>query len=251
VYEFFLIDGQKMSSRMGNVYLVRDLLRIAEPEVVRFLYVKKPLVQRDIAVKRISKVVSEFDEIERLAHVGKGERAQDAKVYYWYVVGEPEGSVPYRLPYDLATYITRFYEPRVALERLEGSGLVPKDLTNADVERALDRLRRASNWNKMFARGAETWAGGTHEVTDQRLFRSFRALREKLAEADLGGDEIQELLYQAAREAGVSSSEFFREAYKLFLGQEHGPRLGNFLATLDKGLVLSRLDSVRLASANR
>jgi len=251
VYEFFLIDGQKMSSRMGNVYLIRDLLKIAEPEVIRFLYVKKPLVQRDIAVKKMSAVVSEFDEIERLAYVGHGERAQDAKVYYRYVLGEPKGSQPYRLPYDLATYVTRFYEPRIALERLEGSGLMPRDLSNADRKRALERLTEASNWNKMFARSPEVESSKIHEVDDPRILEGFRALQEELTRTHLGGDQLQELLYKAARSAGVPSSEFFKEAYELFIGQDSGPRLGNFLATLDRDYVLTRLRSVKLKPANR
>lgn len=250
VYEFFLIDGEKMSSRRGNVYLIRDLLNIAEPEVVRFMYVKKPLVQRDIAVRKISALVSEFDEIERLAHEGKGERAEDARAYYWYIAGEPKQHLPYRLPYDLAAYITGFYSPDVALERLERAGLLPQNLSEEDRERAAYRLSRARNWNAMFAQDRGADIRKIHEISDPRIAESLRLVRQEYASADLSGDELQELLYRAARENGVPPSELFKEGYRLFLGKESGPRLGSFLATLDKDHVLTRLDSVRLKPAN-
>jgi lysyl-tRNA synthetase class 1 len=250
VYEFFLIDGEKMSSRGGNVYLIRDLLRIAEPEVVRYLYVKKPLVQRDIAIKKIYTLVSEFDEMERLAITGKGERAEDARAYYWYVVGEPRGPLPYRLPYDLAMYITRFYSPEVALERLRKSGFVPQELSKEDEARAVGRLSKAKNWNSLFGESYEDDATKTHEVADQRIVESFNLVRREYATSELSGDELQELLYRTARQVGLPPSELFKEGYRLFLGSDSGPRLGDFLATLDKDYVLARLDSVRFKAAN-
>jgi len=250
VYEFFLIDGQKMSSREGNVYLIRDLLKIAEPEVVRYLYVKKPLVQRDIAVMKIYSLVSEFDEMERLAITGKGERAEDAKTYYWYVVGTPGEPPPYRLPYDLAMYVTRFYSPEVALERLKRSGLVPQELSKEDEARAVSRLSRAKNWNSMFGESRKDDATRTHEVADQKVVESFSLVRREYATSELSGDELQELLYRTARQVDLPPSELFREGYRLFLGKESGPRLGNFLTTLDKDYVLARLDSIRLKPAN-
>jgi len=250
VYEFFLIDGQKMSSREGNVYLIRDLLKIAEPEVVRYLYVKKPLVQRDIAVMKIYSLVSEFDEMERLAITGKGEKAEDAKTYYWYVVGTPREPPPYRLPYDLAMYVTRFYSPEVALERLRRSGLVPQELSKEDEARAVSRLSRAKNWNSMFGESRKDDATRTHEVADQKVVESFSLVRREYATSELSGDELQELLYRTARQVDLPPSELFREGYRLFLGKESGPRLGNFLTTLDKDYVLARLDSIRLKPAN-
>jgi len=250
VYEFFLIDGEKMSSRSGNVYLIRDLLRITEPEVVRYLYVKKPLVQRDIAVKKIYTLVSEFDEMERLAITGKGEKAEDAKAYYWYVVGEPTEPPPYRLPYDLAMYITRFYSPEIALERLRKSGLVPQELSKEDEAGAVGRLSEAKNWNSAFGEGRAEDANRAYEVTDRRVVESFGLVRQEYATSELNGDELQELIYRTARQVGLQPNELFKEAYRLFLGKDSGPRLGYFLVTLDKDYVLARLDSVRLRSAN-
>jgi len=250
VYEFFLIDGQKMSSRFGNVYLVRDLLEITEPEVVRYLYVKKPLVQRDIAVKKVSATVSEFDEIERLAYFDKGERADEARVYYWYVVGEPKGHPPYRLPYDVATYVTRFYAPDVALSRLERSGLIPSDLPKRDKRIVLDRLSRAKKWNASFGEIWEAERETELRVDGRKTLEALRSVREGYASADMTGDELQALFYKAARDAGIPPSELFRAGYRLFLGRDSGPRLGNFLATLDKDYVLRRIGSAKLKSAN-
>ena len=53
MYEFFLVNGEKMSASKGNVYIVQDLLKVMEPEAFMFFYAKRPEKQRDLELKRI------------------------------------------------------------------------------------------------------------------------------------------------------------------------------------------------------
>jgi lysyl-tRNA synthetase class 1 len=248
VYEFFLVDGEKMSSRLGNVYTIQDLLKIVEPEVVRYMYVKKPLVQRDIAVKEVYKLVDEFDEIERLAYEGRGERAEEAKNYYWYCVGELKDRRPYRLPYRLAATIVQFYPPEVALERLTKSGIVPDNLSDEERQKTLTRLKLAKQWVEEFSdrklRIAE--ANKEHYVKDEKIMHAFNYVYETYKNKEMNGEELQALFYEAARKFELNPSEFFKQGYLIFLGEEHGPRLGNFLASLDKDYVLKVMANIKL-----
>jgi lysyl-tRNA synthetase class 1 len=65
-YEYFLIDGRKMATRHGNIVTLSLLLEILEPEVIRYLYTKKPEKQRNIDLSRTDRLVDEFDRAERV-----------------------------------------------------------------------------------------------------------------------------------------------------------------------------------------
>jgi len=65
VYEFFLVDGQKMSASVGNVYIVQDILKIIEPEVFLYYYTKKPGKQRNMSLKNINLLTDEFEVLEK------------------------------------------------------------------------------------------------------------------------------------------------------------------------------------------
>lgn len=248
VYEFFLVDSEKMSSRRGNVYTIQDLLKIVEPEVVRYMYVKKPLVQRDITVKEVYRLVDEFDEIERLAHEGAGERAEEARNYYWYCVGELKNKKPYRLPYRLAATIVQFYPPEIALERLMRGGIVPSGLGEEEVRKTTTRLKLAKQWIEEFSDKKLMIADINKEyyIGDEKIAQAFNYVYETYKNKDMSGDELQALLYETARKFKLNPSEFFKQGYLIFLGEEHGPRLGNFLASLDKEYVLKVMSKIKL-----
>jgi lysyl-tRNA synthetase class 1 len=55
------------------------------------------------------------------------------------------------------------------------------------------------------------------------------------------GDDLQEFIYNTAKEKGVPLGNVFSTAYRLFLGKDTGPRLGPFLASLDRDFVIKRL----------
>jgi len=251
VYEFFLVDGEKMASRLGNVYTISDMLKLVEPEVVRYMYVKKPLVQRDIAVKNVDRLVLEFDEIERLAFEEKGERADEAKIYYSYCGNLEAEKPPIRIPYQLAASMVQFYQPRVALERLVMGGLVSPSLTDQEKASAIKRLVLASNWVRMFPeRRTKPIEDGEILEESPQVVKAFAKLRDEYSREEPEGERLQALLYKVAKEYGIAPSEFFKVGYRLFLGSESGPRLGNFLATLDKDVVFRKLGQVKERKAN-
>jgi lysyl-tRNA synthetase class 1 len=60
------------------------------------------------------------------------------------------------------------------------------------------------------------------------------------------GEEIQNAIYKIGRESGYENlRDFFRDLYKILLGQTDGPRLGSFIALFGinntKDLILSKM----------
>ena len=53
--------------------------------------------------------------------------------------------------------------------------------------------------------------------------------------------EIHELVYAVAKEQGLDSKKFFQAIYLAFLGDRQGPKVGWFLASLERDFVKTRL----------
>jgi len=54
-------------------------------------------------------------------------------------------------------------------------------------------------------------------------------------------DELNGVIFDAAKKRGIPSKDYFKTLYNLFIGKDRGPRLANFLASLDKEFVVKRL----------
>jgi lysyl-tRNA synthetase class 1 len=148
-----------------------------------------------------------------------------------------------RLPYTFAAVLGMFDDPglREAVARREGH--VTDDTPEWAIEDALDRVGRAREWA---------------ERTDNEY--NYTVLRTELPETDFDpateagldeladfvaeghdGEAIQGEIYETAKRHDVPLGEFFGAGYQLFLGQKQGPKLGPFLAALDREFVIERL----------
>jgi len=58
---------------------------------------------------------------------------------------------------------------------------------------------------------------------------------------DKSAAEIHDLVYVVAKEMDLDSKKFFQAIYLTFLGDRQGPKVGWFLASLDRDFVRSRL----------
>ncbi|MCS7138956.1 MAG: lysine--tRNA ligase, partial [Crenarchaeota archaeon] len=148
VYEFFLVDGEKMSSRKGNAYILQDLLKVLEPEVVKYLYTKRPMMQRNIDLKNLHLLVEEFDRFEESFF---NKSSEEAERIYPVLMGNVPHKKPLRISYLLASYLVQFYPIEEAYNSLVRAGLISEDFSEYDRNRILLRLRLARNWLSKFA----------------------------------------------------------------------------------------------------
>jgi len=104
-YEYFLINGRKMATRHGNVITLSLLREILEPEVIRYLYTKKPEKQRNIDLSHIDKLVDEFDWAEKVYFGFKKARNEKEEIklkrsyelaMLYEIPSEPKKKISYR-----------------------------------------------------------------------------------------------------------------------------------------------------------
>lgn len=246
VYEFFLVDGKKMSSRLGNVLIVQDVLEVLEPEVFCFFYTKRPLKARDFDLRNLS-LVQEFERAERIyfgLERGKdGKKEQQLKIAYqlsWCDRELPK-RLPLRIPYRHAAVIAQSVANlEQAIEVLRKTGHLGAEFDRSEV---LMKLKLAKNWVERYG-PEELRIKVLEEMPSIELSEAQRkALRAvaALLKQEISVEELHSKLYEIARQHGLSSKEFFEAAYQLLLGKSSGPRLALLLACLDKQFLADRL----------
>ena len=243
-YEWFTLDGAPFSSSAGHVVMAQDVLEFLEPEVLRYFFTKDPSKARDFSIERADQLVDEFDEFERgyfEESVTGHETTREANTAYPAIV-DSVSEQPIRLPYTFAAVLgmTDDATLREAMARREGH--LPENASDRAIERALERVEYA-----------RTWAERTDNAYNYRLAAECPAVEfdsdieaalddlASVVEREASGEEIQSEIFETAREHDISPGDLFTAGYRLFFGTEQGPKLGPFLAELDREFVVKRL----------
>jgi len=149
-YEYFLIDKKKMATRYGNVIPISNLRKVLEPEVIRFIYTKRPNKQRNLELSRILNYVNEFDWAEKIYFGLKKARneKEETKIkknYEYAYLKNPPSKFPNRLSYWTIAHIIQTFPKERWKE------IVKRRINNGDICYSMKRLALVENWLKNFA----------------------------------------------------------------------------------------------------
>ncbi|RZH69574.1 lysine--tRNA ligase [Natrinema altunense] len=245
VYEWFTLDGEPFSSSEGNVILVSDVLELLEPDVLRYFFAKDPAKARDFSIERLDQLVDEFDRLEA-TYFGEIDASEDEQAFadrvYPFVVEEPR-EARIRLPYTFAAVLGMTDDPDLREEIARREGHIPDDAPEWAVEGALERVEQARNWARRTGNEFDYELKRT-EIPAHDFDAGTEAALADLAdfiEAGHDPEEIQGEIYEAAKRHDVDTGDFFAAGYRLFFDEEQGPKLGPFLAKVDRAFVVGRL----------
>ncbi|WP_254531794.1 lysine--tRNA ligase [Natrinema gelatinilyticum] len=245
VYEWFTLEGEPFSSSEGNVILVSDVLELLEPNVLRYFFAKDPSKARDFSIERLDQLVDEFDRFEAI-YFGEVEASEDeiafAERVYPFVVEDPREE-RIRLPYTFAAVLGMTDDPDLREEIARREGHIPDDAPGWAVEGALDRVEQARNWARRTENEFDYELKRT-EIPAHEFDANTETALEELADFIEEGhepDEIQGEIYETAKRHDVGVGDFFGAGYRLFFDDEQGPKLGPFLAKVDREFVVARL----------
>nr|WP_276282208.1 lysine--tRNA ligase [Halorussus sp. DT72] len=158
-------------------------------------------------------------------------------------LADDEFSGRVRLPYTFAAVLGMTDDPdlRESIARREGH--VPDDAPEWVTEFALSRVERAREWARRTGNEFD-YELKRAEMPDVDVDADTEAALDELADfvADHDDpDEIQGEIYETAKRHDIDIGDFFSVGYRLFFDDEQGPKLGPFLAKLDREFVLTRL----------
>ncbi|MFH0972040.1 MAG: lysine--tRNA ligase [Candidatus Micrarchaeota archaeon] len=247
VYEFFTLNGGKMSASKGNVHIVQDMLKLMEPEAFIFFYVKRPEKQRDLDLSRIWALEDEFDAAERV-HFGKEQertenREENTKRMYELAVENKPAEYSRRISYSFGASLAQLFSESQSIAILRRLGHIASD---EEVKLAKQRLLLCRHWANAYA-PPETKVHILNVTEANIQFSKFaqnqkNALKEFgnffAAEADL--DKQQGEIKGICERNNLSIQEFFKSAYLIFIGKERGPKLLPFLEVQGRDFVVAR-----------
>ncbi len=246
VYEFFLVNSAKMSTRHGNVYITQDMVDIMEPEAFLYFYSLNPMKQKNLEVKNINFLVDNFDRVERIYYgevepVDAEEKETADRVYPMLHIGSRR---KVRIPYTFAAMVSVSNNEEHILRTLKKTGHLPADATKEQEQDALVRVRKAGYWAHHY--GPEEYNIAIKEkleVPEDITEPEKEALRE-MADYVLAKhteEETQFEIFEMAKRRGIKPGKLFKTAYMLLLGKPRGPKLGPFVLALDTDFVVKRL----------
>lgn len=234
VYEWIALKGQgDMSSSKGNVLAADELLKVAPPEVLRYVVLKnRP--PRSIQFDPGMPFLRLVDEVDDASAAGVDSRALE--------LSRAAGFTPVGVPFHhlvLVAQIAGFDVDR-AMALLERGGYGPLD------RRAVaERMAMARHWLERFAPD-EARVEVPEEIPDavRDLDPAQRAFLSRFAEAlpALGSaDAIQNAIRDLANEeGGPGAKRGFEAVYTALIGRGRGPRAGSFIEILGPEKVAER-----------
>ena len=80
--------------------------------------------------------------------------------------------------------------------------------------------------------------------TTKRLEKTYHIAEFLKDNQKVGEEEIHNQLYEIAKASGIEPKDFFRSAYRFFIGKERGPKLANLILTAGKEKVLDVLSCI-------
>jgi lysyl-tRNA synthetase class 1 len=231
VYEWIHLKGVgAMHSSTGIVVTIQEMLDVVPPEVLRYLIIRnKPEkhIEFDPGLPLLS-LVDEYDQ-----------RKGDIRAIE---LSNIRGSGPFEIPF-------RHMVTAVQIARGDEDGLFTAlKRSGYDVisrrEEILGRARNVQTWLDKYAPAyvkfqvQETLPAAINNLTPVER-RGLGLLAEQID--DKTAAEIHELVYAVAKEQSLDSKKFFQAIYLTFLGDRQGPKVGWFLASLDRDFVKARL----------
>ncbi len=251
MYDFISIKGAggKISSSLGNVITLKEVLEIYEPEIVRYLFAgTRPNAEFAISFDvDVIKIYEDFDKCERI-YYGKGEvsekeRIKQKRIYELSSVDIPAKSIPYQPSFRHLTTIAQICEGNIGKAKEHYSSELK---TERDHKRFETRFACVMNWLEKYAPEemkfsvVEKIAG---EFTDDEK-KILSSLREKLQEKKFSPEDLHNELYAVMKSSSIDSQAFFSTCYRALINKEKGPKLASFIVSIGQEKVVKILESI-------
>jgi lysyl-tRNA synthetase class 1 len=236
-------ENIKMSSSKGNGITPQVALEIMPAEILRYFIVrgrpeKKIFFDPGVGLYNL---IDEFAAVQR----GENQEFRDALGFAVAVTQDGQSAIT-KVPFKhlVAVYQAARGNHEEVVKLLERTGW---QLGSPQEHEALRReLVFVANWLDKFAPD-EVKFGVQDTLPDANLSDSQRdflsALATSLADqpGELDGDAMHKLIYAAKDEADLEAKEAFQALYRVILNKDFGPKAGWFLASLDRGWLIKRL----------
>lgn len=248
-YEFVQLKGHgQMHKSKGVSVTGLDALAITPPPVFNYSFLRynpDRHIDYDSGLGVLD-VVDEYDRVEGYFYKG-GVEERDKDLLRAYELAQPSGvrdHMPLQIPYRHLVSVVQIADSfEGVLDILRRTEQV-ESIDPKDVELLRQRVESVRFW-------LENWAPEevkfkvlpilpTVEISLAEV-TFLRAIHSSLQNIEWSGDRIHDTVYETAKVSGLGAKAGFQVLYLIFINRKQGPRLGFFLSTMGKRLVLDRI----------
>lgn len=230
-------------------------VEVADPEILRYLYVHTPIFRRIVLdLYRADTYHDLYDRAEDRFYTKErqGDEEDQARSYELAQFAAPPKTKPFALSYRHAAFLSQISpeSDRVGwcVKRLRDTGILERDPTGFERDRIARRLAQSRVWVEKHApenrvRLLDEMAPEILAQLDAKDREALRLYAARAVSLPWTEESIKESMVTLTQGGSLSvdTSRFFRDLYLVLLGSERGPRAAPFLAVLEKEWVLRRL----------
>ena len=251
-YEFFNLQGKKMSASKGIGAAAADIAAMLPPTMLKLLMIRKAPNQPidfDPAGKTFPNL---FDEYDRLSdHYFKRHKEPFEDFARLFQLAHIDMSTPpedvWAMRFSALTFVVQM--PHLDLveeaEKLKGSTLTDHEKTVLE-----ERASYMRKWLDTYAPDDQKFtiqeaAPADFSIDDEQKV-ALTQLRDALSAEGIewSGAKIHESIHAVKEATEISPKKIFQPLYQLFLGRNSGPQVGWFLSTFKQQEVIERIGSV-------
>jgi len=255
VYEWVVFGGKRLKKSTGHVITLDEFISCATPEITRYFFFRsKAWKHREFDIgKNLLTLIDDYERTER--------------IYFDIEKNVPEKEIPdIKRSYELS----QVNEIPEEYFQIPYSHLIPLAQIAKNWNNMLDILRRTENISQLTEKQdiklkekadavkywLDNWAPDEYLFSVQQDIPNIKidctqveilhTLSKTLNTIPWNATDIHTHIYEQIKKLGIEPKKSFEGIYKVILGQDRGPRVGYFLASLDKEFVLKRFGETPL-----
>ncbi len=237
----------------------KDWVEVAEPEILRYLYLNVPPMRRVVlSLEEVPRYYDVFDKAERvyygLEHIEDEENVK--KAYRFALLTEPPPEPPFQLRYLHALILSQILPSKgenieEVLARLRETKQLLREPNDFEIERIKKRIRLAKNWLERYAPNyykidivEEPPIEEIRKIVDKQILNILETLLDNLKSIEDWNEENIKNAMINIKKTKSQERRMFQVIYLAFFGRTFGPRIAPYLAMLNKQFVIKRIETV-------
>lgn len=249
-YDFVSIRGAggKMSSSSGNVITLEEVLKVYEPEMVRWIFASNRN-NVDFSIAFDSEVIKTYEEYDKMERQALGvDKVNDKKFNYAkriyeisQIHGMPE-TMAFQASFRHLCNILQINDHDIDA----AMAAYPEVKTEADKKKFQERSTRAIYWLNTYAPEEFIFAINKEKRSDYNLDDQNKAFLDKMVSM-LSSDwdsfetdkDLHEKMYEVIHAVEIEPKVAFETVYQLLINREKGPKLAGFIRAIGKDRVIN------------
>jgi lysyl-tRNA synthetase class 1 len=248
-YEFVQLKGKgQMHKSTGSSVTGTDAINMTPPEVLNYTFLRvNPERHIDFDSEiGILDMADEYDRMETFYFQGGASEAEENAVRAYALSSHNKipKTIPIHIPYRHLVNVVQMADDLDGVLRiLERNGDL-KNASAADVDRLKRRVACVRFWLNGFAPEIVKFSV-SKQMPDVKLSEDEKAymtaLVPLLSASEWNADAIHSVVSETGKNSKIGTKGGFQALYKVLINRTSGPRLGHFLATMEKDFVVARV----------